>query len=293
MNRKTILTLLIITISISALSAAGKEKETWKEMDAKAGEIKIHYLEAGAGDRVLVFIPGWMTNAQIWKEQIPYFAGRGFRVIAMDPRNQGSSAKTETGNTFKQHAADLKAFLKELKIEHSYLVGWGTGVTTLLEYLSDSEILKPEKVVFIDGWPAAPKLDDYPGMITTQQARKLILSFQEDRKKAAEDYARSLFKTRPAEWIVTELIESILKTPAAAALSLFFDQFTGDRRQALAHVTVPSLIIATAENRAVGEYMKANIRRANLEVIEGVGTAMFLEKPQKFNQTIEDFLGAH
>ena len=95
---------------------------------SKSGDIKIHYLEAGTGDRILVFIPGWTMTAEVWKEQIPYFSARGFRVIALDPRSQGQTTKTETGNTYQQQAADLHAFLQALKIEHSYLVGWGSGV---------------------------------------------------------------------------------------------------------------------------------------------------------------------
>jgi len=33
--------------------------------------------------------------AETWKEQIPYFSSRDFRVIALDPRSHGQSTKTE------------------------------------------------------------------------------------------------------------------------------------------------------------------------------------------------------
>ena len=151
---------------------AGKESGPWRDRYLQVGDIKIHYLEAGAGDRTLVFVPGWMTPAEVWKEQIPYFSSRGFRVIAVDPRSQGETTRTELGNTYQQHAADLHAFLQSLKIERCYLVGWAAGVTTLLEYLSSPEVLKPEKVVFVEGGPAMVKLEDYPGSVTPQQARK-------------------------------------------------------------------------------------------------------------------------
>jgi pimeloyl-ACP methyl ester carboxylesterase len=39
--------------------------------------------------------------------------------------------------------------------------------------------------------------------------------------------------------------------------------------------------------------MKSKIPRCSLEVIEGAGSAMFLEKPQTFNQILENFLGEH
>jgi non-heme chloroperoxidase len=293
MNRKTILTVFLLALLAAVLPAAGKESGPWRDKYLQVGDIKIHYLEAGAGDRTLVFVPGWMTSAEVWKEQIPYFSFRGFRVIAVDPRSQGETTRTELGNTYQQHAADLHEFLQSLKIERCYLVGWAAGVTTLLEYLSSPETLMPEKVVFAEGGPAMVKMEDYPGSVTPQQARKLLLSFQEDRAKAMDQYLRGLFKTRHPEILYKELLDSSQRTPTGAAVSLYFDLFTGDRRSALRHVGVPSLIVMTPENRANGEYMKARIPRCSLEIIEDAGAAFILDKPQAFNQILESFLGTH
>jgi non-heme chloroperoxidase len=287
MNRKTILAFSLLALLAAVLPVAGKESGPWRDRYLQVGDIKIHYLEAGAGDRTLVFVPGWMTSAEVWKEQIPYFSSRGFRVIAVDPRSQGETTRTELGNTYQQHAADLHAFLQSLKIERCYLVGWAAGVTTLLEYLSSPESLAPEKVVFAEGGPAMVKLEDYPGSVTPQ------LSFQEDRTKAMDQHLRGLFKTRQPEIVYKELLESSQKTPTGAAVSLYFDLFTGDRRSALRHVAVPSLIVTTSENRANGEYMKSRISRCGLEIIEDAGAAFILDKPQAFNQILESFLGAH
>ena len=295
MNRKAVFySFLFLVLPVLIWPAAGKDKGPWKDLFLQVGDIKIHYLEAGSGDRTLVFIPGWTLSAEIWREQIPYFSSRGFRVLAIDPRSQGQTTKTEVGNTYQQQAADLHAFLQSLKIEHSYLVGWASGVTALLEYVSSPEALKPEKMVFVDGSPAALKSDDYPGGITAQQARKLLLEgFEEDRAKAADRYVRSLFKARPQESLIKELTDDSLRTPIGAAVALYFDLFTGDRRSALMRVAVPCLVLTTSESRAIGEYMKSKIQRADLETIEEAGTAMFLEKPQAFNQALESFLGEH
>jgi non-heme chloroperoxidase len=293
MNKKAIAIVPLIVLFFATLSSAGKEKGQWSDKYLQVGDIKIHYLDAGTGERTLVFLPGWTMPAEIWREQIPYFSARGFHVIALDPRSQGETTKTETGNTYRQHAADLHAFLQTLKIEHSYLVGWGSGVTTLLEYLSSPETLKAEKIVFVEGGPMAAKADDYPGATTSQQARKLVVALQDNRAKAVDQYVRSLFKASQAETLYKELSEGSQRTPMAVALSLYFDTFTGDRRSALRHVEVPCLVVMTPENRAIGEYMKSKISRASLEVIDGTGPALFLDKPQAFNQILETFLGEH
>ena len=293
MNGRAVRVVSLVLLFVAGWTASGKDKDPWKDMSVEVGDIKIHYLEAGTGDRVLVFIPGWTMAAEIWKEQIPYFSSRGFRVIALDPRSHGQSTKTEAGNTYLQHAADLHAFLQALEIEHSYLVGWSSGVATLLDYISSPESLRPEKLVLVDGNPAPLKSDEYPGVTTVQQARKLILGLGDARGKAIEQYVRSLFKQRPAESLVTEIVAASRKTPLSAALSLYFDLFTGDRTPALLHVSVPTLIVTTPESSPAGEYMKAKISRSSLEVIDGAGSAMFLDKPQTFNQILENFLGEH
>jgi non-heme chloroperoxidase len=291
MNRSMTLSLASLVLLLLTLSVHGKEKALWKDMFVQVGDIKIHYIEAGSGDRTLVFIPGWTMTAEAWREQIPYFSSRGFRILALDPRSQGLTTKTEKGNTYHQQAADLQMLLQRLKIERSYLVGWASGATVLLEYISNPDVLMPEKMVFVDCSPAVLKSDDYPGTMTMQKARKFLLNFQDDRAKAAEQYVRSLFKAHQPESLIKELTEGCLRTPMGAAAVLYFDQLTEDRRSALQHVPVPSLIVATPENRASGEYIKSQIPHSVLEVIEDAGSAMFMEKPQTFNQTIENFFG--
>jgi non-heme chloroperoxidase len=283
---------IVFSVMFFFSMAFGAEKE-WKDQFVSIGDIKLHYLDAGSGDRTLVFIPGWTIPAEVWSNQITYFSDRGFRVIALDPRSQGLSAKTDAGNTYQQHAADLHAFLKVLKIDHFYLIGWEAGVTSLLEYISSPETFKPEKIVFVGGGPAVLKSDDYPGLASPQAFRSLFLAFQEDRKKAAEKLVRGFFKEGQPGYISAELIQGSLKTPMSAAISLLFDQYTGDRRPALLHIAVPTLIIANSDNRLLGEYLKSKTPRAELQIIDGAGKAIFLDKPQTFNQALEAFFGEH
>jgi non-heme chloroperoxidase len=290
MTRKLIGVVFSAVVLLSIASGAAKE---WKDLFVDIGDIKIHYLDAGSGDRTLVFIPGWTMPAEVWKNQITYFSTRGFRVIALDPRSQGLSAKTEVGNTYQQHAADLHEFLKVLKIDHSYLIGWDAGVTSLLEYIASPETFKPEKMVFVGGGPAALKSDDYPGSMSLQAFRSLFLALQDDRGKATDKLVQGLFKENHPGYLYTELAKSSLKTPMSAALSLLLDQYTGDRRSALLHVAVPTLIVANSEDRLLGEYLKSKTPRSTLEIIEGAGNAMFLDKPQAFNQALESFFGEH
>jgi non-heme chloroperoxidase len=280
--------ILILNISFPGIAGADAR---WQDRKIKVGDIKIHYLEAGSGDRIIVFLTGWTMPAEIWQEQFPYFTARGFRLIAFDPRSQGETTATETGNTYQQHAADLYQLLLNLEAEHSFIVAWSSGVTTLLEYISSPDSIRPNKIVLVDGYPAGYKKDDYPSPLTLSQFRSDFLKIQEDREKYTEEFIKDLFKQPQPSSLLKDLRKSSLKVPIGAALSLLFDLATGDRLSALERISVPTLIITTQENRAVGEYMKSRISRSELKVIDEAGHAIFLDKPQAFNQAVESFIG--
>lgn len=280
----------ILVLCLASGLSAGSGR-AWKDVSVQVGDIKVHYIEAGTGDRNLLFIPGHMMVAEVWREQIPYFAARGFRVVAMDPRSQGLTSKTDGGNTYQQHAADLHAFLKKIKLEHCNIVAWAASIVTVLEYVSSPEVLRPDTIVFVNGGPGGVAEPDYPSNLTIQQARNTVFALQEDREKAAEALVQGLFKARQPGILVKELTDANLKTPTGAAVALLFDLVTADRRTNLASVSVPTLIVMSEERRLLGEYMQAKIQGAKLAVIPDVGHALFLEKPQAFNQALEDFLG--
>jgi len=290
-NRPNAFSIVLLVAIISGLAVGAKDKSAWKDAFITVGDIKIHYLDAGGGERTLVFIPGWPFTAEAWQEQIPYFAARALRVIALDPRSHGQTTKTEEGNTLHQQAADLNAFLQKLKIEHPYLVGWGAAATVIAEYIASPETSKPEKVVLVEGGATTWNFEEGPSLTSIQKARALLLGFQEDRMKAVEQFVRSLFSTRQPEYLIKEVVNGSFKTPSAAAISLYFDLLTGDRRSVWARMQVPSLIVTGATNRKAGEDLKNRVPHSDLQVIEGAGSAVFLDKPQAFNQVLDAFFG--
>src|SRR4029453_18561013 len=79
---------------VCADSAAGVRE---RKVDVGEG-VSVRVIKAGQGGSTLVFIPGWSTGADIWQRQIETFANTG-HVISFDPRSQGESTKTTSGNT--------------------------------------------------------------------------------------------------------------------------------------------------------------------------------------------------
>lgn len=73
----------------------------------------------------MVFIPGLTFSGEIFKNQLEYFSSE-YRVIAIDPRGQGYSAKTVDGNDYLTHGRDVAGLIDALGLEDIVLIGWST-----------------------------------------------------------------------------------------------------------------------------------------------------------------------
>ena len=82
----------------------------WAEFVEVAPQVKIYYESSGQGEPLL-FVPGWMMTAGVWKQQVAEFS-KTHRVIVMDPRGQGNSSKALSGNTLQQQAKDLRRLME-------------------------------------------------------------------------------------------------------------------------------------------------------------------------------------
>ena len=71
---------------------------------------------------VLLFIHGWCSNSSHWQPQIEHF-GKTHRVLTLDRRGLGKSTTPGRGHTPKQHAMDIEALLRHLKVRRVIAIG--------------------------------------------------------------------------------------------------------------------------------------------------------------------------
>ena len=90
---------------------------------------QLSYLEAGEG-KTLVLIPGWSQTAEQFKFQIEGLADR-YRVIALDMRGHGDSAKPAYGYTIQRLAKDLEDVLVALDLRNATILGHSMGCSVL------------------------------------------------------------------------------------------------------------------------------------------------------------------
>lgn len=256
--------------------------------------IELHYWDVGSGTP-LVLVPGWTFTADVFVHQINEFS-KDHRVIAIDPRSQGRSSKTATGNDYATHAADLKVLIEALDLTNMVLVGWSAGMAETLGYIrlaglervkAHVEIDMPPKPLSIDqgsDWVEGTLADVSEGiMAMTPRAslREVIRWYTENvmvqRKLGAEEL----------DWIVAQSET----TPQWAAIALYCYLMFTDYRPELTRLDGerPSLfVIAEHWAETARPYIEKNWPNAHVEVLGG--HMMFWEHPEKFNAILRDFL---
>ena len=253
-----------------------------------APQVKLFYESAGEGE-TLLFIPGWTMTSGIWKEQVNSFS-KSYRVITIDPRSHGNSSKAVAQNTLQQHARDLRKLIEDLKLPTVTLIGWSMAVGTILEYVNLYGNDRLNALILVDGSPCPLKKEDWPFGMTAEEAYTTLMGYENQRTVQTNQFVDNMFKTdRPdseLDWIVNES----LRTPTSVATVLAYDYFYLDRRPYLSKIGVPTLIIMTGETRGIGEYMNSKIQGSKLSIFEGLGHALFIEDPKKFNDQVAAFL---
>ena len=126
---------------------------------------EIFYKDWGQRDaQPIVFHHGWPLSADDWDNQMMFFLGQGYRVIAHDRRGHGRSTQTDTGNEMDTYAADVIALAAALDLKGAVHVGHSTGGGEVAHYVARAEAGRVAKAVLIGAVPPIMvKSDANPG----------------------------------------------------------------------------------------------------------------------------------
>jgi pimeloyl-ACP methyl ester carboxylesterase len=158
----------------------------------QAGEVKLHYVEHGSGNNIVIFIHGYLGCVQ-WMDLIWPRLPKDIHVYAIDWRGCGDSEKPAVTGDFenysiKQHAKDMINAINALGISKCSLATHSTGglISTYM-LLAQPQLF--EKVLALD--PVSPTGLQIPG-----DSRAFFQALKENRNfafKALAVVAPALF----------------------------------------------------------------------------------------------------
>src|SRR5438552_10023271 len=290
--RSIVLLIAGITASAEALRADSASGVRERKVDAGEG-VSLRAIEAGqAGPGpTLVFVPGWSMGADIWRQQIDRFAPN-YRVVAFDPRSQGQSTITTSGNTPEMRAQDLHNLLERLDARRPVLIGWSQGVEDLTAYIERYGTHDLAGLVLVD----AAVSNGADGIAARPQETaaqfKMFAVYQAHQEEYLRGMMRAIISKPQPEQAIDRLVVTGMKTPPSVGTAMLVaDLFGVNRMAALKKIDCPTLIIASAKSDELARQQAgaSQIAHARFEKIEDAAHAVFLDQPERFAELLERF----
>jgi non-heme chloroperoxidase len=114
--------------------------------------VDIFYKDWGSGQPI-VFSHGWPLSSDDWDNQMLFFLGHGYRVIAHDRRGHGRSTQVADGHDMDHYADDLAALTEHLDLKNAIHVGHSTGGGEVVHYLARHGESRASKAAIISAVP--------------------------------------------------------------------------------------------------------------------------------------------
>jgi 3-oxoadipate enol-lactonase len=260
---------------------------------AKVNGVKVHYQIKGEG-KPLVLIHAAIANLSMWDAQMKPFTPF-FRVVRYDVRGFG-----ETPNPAGSYSdyADLKALLDQLDIPRAHVVGISNGGRIALEFALTYPAMVDKLVLVAPGLPGFRPPED---KFEEELSAKYDAAIKDGDNRMAADITAQTWLDGPRRR--SNQVDPDFRQRALAFIRNTINLGIGEGKrefarplaaERLADIKAPTLlIIGEADLQSMQDIANElekgipAIRRINMP-----GTAHLppMEKPEKFNQIVLDFL---
>ena len=267
----------------------------------EANGLRFRVEDRGSGAPV-VLLHGWPDTSRLWRHQIDALTAAGYRAIAPDLRGRGHSDRPSQVSDYALSSTvrDVTGILDALGVQRAHVVGhdWGAVAAWLLASLAPDRV---DRLVAISvGFPGAA---GRPTLDTLQKAWYRLLFLFEG---VAEDLLRQ------DDWyLLRELLQTYPDLDAALAEFGEPDALTASLNWYRANVPVQRLLgggrsLPTVAAPTLGIWSSGDLylteqgmtRSAErvtgpwrYECVEGAGHWIPLERPERLNSLLLDFLG--
>lgn len=250
--------------------------------------VTLNYTDTGEKNkRAVLCVPGLGSRSAFWHDFIQLLRPV-YRVVLIDPRNQGKSERTDKGERISRHGSDIEELLRELELTDVIGIGNSMGAATLWSYLSLYS--KGRLAAMID-------LDQSPVMIA---GRGWHYGFKDLSWMNYPDYLRRAFG-KPTYtnmdddmFYQAKLENERYPYDPDQNYKCLVDHAEQDWRDVLKYAPVPMLVIAGKQSPYFNYHFTDAIKKINpeikTEVIDNCGHLVQAERPNKTHELIMKFL---
>jgi non-heme chloroperoxidase len=261
--------------------------------------VDVHYEDRGDG-RPVVLIHGWPLSSGQWEPQVSALLRAGHRVVTYDQRGFGNSSKPFGGYDFDTLAGDLRMLVEHLDLHDATLVGFSSGASQIVRYLSRFGNDRVTRVVLVSAaGPFLRRTEAHPeGVLSDEKSAEYIRCLMDDRVSFIHRFAAKFFAdsgTPGAAPMRTRIVVLAASASAQGALESFRSAVLTDFRDDLRAVTVPTLVVhggadAVLPVEGCGSLIAAHIADSRLVVIPGAPHGLNVTRAAEFNRELLAFL---
>ncbi len=275
-----------VFVLLGIFSAMGMAATMDRYFETSDG-LQLHYLEAGSGERTLLFVPGWLMPAAVFEAQLAGLS-REFRVIAFDPRSQGLSQVSPGSHRPEIRLRDMNELLTAASVGDFILAGWSLGVLETLDFIEQHRPSRLRGLILIDnsigeGNPPPP---------SRPSRRQENLADPQRRVPYLTGFCDSLFRRPLPPALRQAVLSSALGVPPKAAMELIAQPYPRTYwRDIVNRQEVPVLYAVTPRLRdqAAALSRKRGPDLAEIKVYEDAGHALFFDAADDFNTLVRNF----
>ncbi len=246
----------------------------------------IHSEDTGQGFP-LVLVHGFLGSSKMWKPQINFFK-KNFRVIAPDLPGFGKSKNIKSHNSIKSTASLLINCLKEKNIDNYNLLGHSMGgmIAQQMAQISGEKI---SKLVCYSTGP----IGEMPGRFETIAQSRAKLK-KNGLQATALRIAKTWFTEKEKAKYFHLCSDAINSTSFEATDNALIAMKKWNGLKNLKALKNKTLIIWGNQDRSYSfnqvDLLNKNIKNSELKIFKGCSHNIHLEKPDDFNQAIEEFI---
>jgi non-heme chloroperoxidase len=265
----------------------------------------IFYKDWGPRDaQPIMFHHGWPLSADDWDNQMMFFLGKGFRVIAHDRRGHGRSTQTDGGNDMDTYASDVQDLVSALDLQNAIHVGHSTGGGEVAHYVARAQPGRVAKAVLVDAvTPVMVKKDSNPGGTPIQVFDGLRAALAANRAQFYLDFASGPFYgfNRPGAKVSEGLIRNWWRQAMMGSIKGQYECIEAfsetDFTEDLKSIDVPVLVIHSEDDQVVpyadsGPLAAKLLKNGTLKTNQGLPHGCCQTDPEIINSEILDFIGA-
>lgn len=249
--------------------------------------VHLQYLEGGQGPQTIVFIPGWLMPADIFSQQLSYFA-KNYHVVSLSPRSQGKSDIYLGDQLAQKRVQDIQELLQTLKTHDFILVGWSLGVMEALDYVNRYGKEGLKGLILIDN-----SIGEGSGVASTKRVTRSKMT-TEKFQQFAKGFARSIFKLPPTTELLNSVESSALrlsKFPQAAFQILEKPYPREYYRKTIYASQLPVWYAITPRYKEQAILFSEKYPLGSYTIYEReAGHALFVDQANLFNQDMANFL---